>query len=174
MGQTTPLSRRPYPNPFPNPNMTKWYPFSIRIWNSVGSLNAHNFLIFDSIFALKVSFFSALHTDENNTKIGVKKCLTWPNIISLNECGRQSYWICVTAKFGCGRGYGWKRMRNRRGVSGYLTCCTVFSIYLLTLYWCFSIFSCTHCLPWWHQNAWCTQIIMSCTLWFIYCDLPHN
>ena len=59
----------------------------------------------------------------NNTKIVVKKCQIWLNIISSNESGRQSDWFGVTTKFGCGRGYGrWrmqKRMRNRRGVSTY-------------------------------------------------------
>ena len=105
----------------PYPNIIKLYPFYIRIRSSRSSLNVDNFLIFDSIFALKASFFSALHTDENSTKIVVKYCLVWLNIISLNEGRRQSYWSGVTAKFGSGCGYGrwWeqKRMQNRRGVS---------------------------------------------------------
>ena len=43
-----------------HPNIIKLYPFCIRIRTSEGSLNGHNFLIYGSIFALKVSFFSAL------------------------------------------------------------------------------------------------------------------
>ena len=79
-----------FPDIRPHPNIIKLYPFYIRIRSSMSSLNGHNFLIFDSIFALKVSFFLALHTDENSTKIVVKKCLIWLNIISVNEGGRQS------------------------------------------------------------------------------------
>ena len=74
-----------------HPNIIKLYPFYIRICSSMSYLNGHNFLTFYSIiFALKVSFFSALHTDENSTKIVVKNCLIWLNIISLNKGGRQS------------------------------------------------------------------------------------
>ena len=44
----------------------------------MGSLNGHKFLILDSTFALKVALFSALHTDENSTKIVAKKN---PNLV---------------------------------------------------------------------------------------------
>ena len=49
-----------FPDIHPHPNFSKLYPFSMRIQKCEGSLNRYNFLIYGSIFALKVSFFSAL------------------------------------------------------------------------------------------------------------------
>ena len=53
----------------PHPNITKLNPFYIRILTSEGSLKGCDFLICCPIFALKVSFFSALTAACTSTKI---------------------------------------------------------------------------------------------------------
>ena len=49
-----------FPDIHPHPNMTKLHPFYIQILTSEMSLNGCNYLILCPIFALNVSFFSAL------------------------------------------------------------------------------------------------------------------